>query len=57
MFLYRKYKLMIRFYLNYQGAMLKRIDLLLNFNYHFDKNEVGLPPEKTACFLNFTNLK
>jgi hypothetical protein len=48
---------MIRFYLNYQGAMLKRIDLLLNFNYHFDKNEVGLPPEKTACFLNFTNLK
>ena len=57
MFLYRKYKLMIRFYLNYRVAMLKRIDLLLKFKPHFAKNEVGLPPEKTACFLNFTNLK
>ena len=57
MFLYRKYKLMNRFYLNYRVAMLKCIYLLPNLNRHFDKNEVGLPPEKTARFLNFTNLK
>ena len=57
MFLLRKYKLMNRFYLNYRVPMLKRIDLLLHLNVHFDKNEVGLPTEKTACFLNFTNLK